>query len=588
MAIGLTSYRPLIGGATHMISTGHYLATAAGYRILEQGGNAIDAGVAAGIVINVTLPQYTSFGGVAPIIIHHAASGETREISGLGRWPAEASIDYFIREHGGDMPHGVMRTVTPAAVYAWITSLSRYGTMTFEQVVTPALELAAGGFPVPASLHRALVSSGDNVILDEGDTSQWASTMQIFYPGGKPLGVGDLLVQSDLARTFQRLIDVERASAGQGREAGLQAARDLFYQGEIAEEMVAFIRGQGGWLSMQDLADFSVGVNVPPMIDYQGPDSAKIDVYACGPWCQGPMNLHALRILEGCDLQGMGHNSADYIHTVLEALKLAFSDRHAYYGDPDFVDVPMDGLLSREYANLRRREIDPNRANPAMPDAGNPWAHQAGTGRAASKPEPVAGPLSADTSYICAVDRWGNAFSATPSDGFGGAPIAPGLGFMVSARGAQNWLDEDHPSSLAPGKRPRLTPNPAMAFKDGKPWLPFGTPGGDVQPQSMVQLFLNIVEFGMDVQRAIEAPRASTWSFPNSFFPHAYRPGLVGIESRIDSGVVDELRKRGHDVDVWNEWTPRMGSLSAIEIDRDRGTLSGGADLRRDGYAMGR
>ena len=381
MAIGLRSYRPLVGGVTHMVSTGHYLATAAGYRILEQGGNAIDAGVAAGIVINVTLPQYTSFGGVAPIIVHHAASGETREISGLGRWPAEASIDYFRREHGGDMPHGVMRTVTPAAADAWITALRRYGTMTFEQVVTPALELAAGGFPIPATLHRALVSSGDNIILDEGDTSQWSSTMEIFYPGGQALEIGDLLVQSDLARTFQRMIDAERAAAGQGREGGLQAARDLFYTGEIAEEMVAFIRSQGGWLSMNDLAGFAVGVDVPPMIDYKGPDSAKIDVYACGPWCQGPMNLHALRILEGCDLRGMGHNSADYIHTVLEALKLAFADRHAYYGDPDFVDVPMDGLLSREYADVRRRQIDALRANPEMPDAGDPWAHQSGKGR---------------------------------------------------------------------------------------------------------------------------------------------------------------------------------------------------------------
>ena len=583
MGIGLRTYRPLVGGVTHMVSTGHYLATAAGYRILEQGGNAIDAGVAAGIAINVTLPQYTSFGGVAPIIIHHASTGETREISGLGRWPAEASIDYFHREQGGDLPHGVMRTVTPAAPDAWLTALERYGTMSFEQVVTPALELAAAGFPIPATLHRALVNSGDNIILDEGDTSRWASTMRIFYPGGKALNTGELLVQSDLAQTFRRLIDAERAAAGQGREAAIRAARHRFYQGDIAEEMVAFIRGEGGWLSMSDLANFTVGVDTPPSIDYKG-----IAVYACGPWCQGPVNLHALRILEDCDLPGMGHNSADYIHTVLEALKLAFADRHAYYGDPDFVSVPLDGLLSREYARERRREIDPRRAHPEMPDAGNPWPHQAGAGRPPAKPEPVPGTLAADTSYICAVDRWGNAFSATPSDGFGGAPIVPGLGFMVSARGAQSWLAPEHPSSLAPGKRPRLTPNPALAFKDGRPWLPFGTPGGDVQPQSMVQLFLNVAEFGMDVQQAIEAPRASTWSFPNSFWPHAYRPGLVGVESRLDPSVVDDLRRRGHDVAVWDEWTPRMGSLCAIEINRERGALYGGSDLRRDGYAMGR
>ena len=378
--------------------------------------------MAAGIVINVTLPQYTSFGGVAPIIIHHAETGDTKEISGLGRWPAEASIDYFRREHGGDMPHGVMRTVTPAAPDAWLTTLSRYGTMTFEQVVTPALELASHGFPIPATLHRALVSSGDNIILDEGDTSQWTSTMQIFYPGGKALDIGDLLVQSDLARTFRRMIDAERAIAGRGRETGIQAARDLFYRGDIAEEMVAFIRSQGGWLSMNDLESFSVGVDTPPMIDYKG-----IDVYSCGPWCQGPMNLHALRILEGCDLQGMGHNSAEYIHTVLEALKLAFADRHAYYGDPDFVDVPMAGLLSREYAEIRRKEIDPRRAHPEMPDAGDPWAFQTGTGHAARKPEPVAGPLSADTSYICAVDRWGNASQPLPATGSAARQSCPAL-----------------------------------------------------------------------------------------------------------------------------------------------------------------
>jgi gamma-glutamyltranspeptidase/glutathione hydrolase len=196
--------------------------------------------------------------------------------------------------------------------------------------------------------------------------------------------------------------------------------------------------------------------------------------------------------------------------------------------------------------------------------------------------------LEADTSYVCTVDRWGNAFSATPSDGIGGSPVVPGLGFVVSARGSQNWLDPDHPCALEPGKRPRLTPNPAMAFKNGKLWMPFGTPAGDVQCQSMVQMFLNVVEFGMDVQQAIEAPRVSTWSFPNSFWPHAYYPGLVGMEGRIDGATARDLQERGHKVDVWDDWTPRMGALCAIEIDRERGALFAGADLRRDGYAMGR
>ena len=585
MALGIRTYRPLVTGATHIVSSGHYLATAAGFRILEQGGNATDAGVAAGIAINVTLPQWTGFGGVAPIIIHDAATGETRSISGLGRWPKAASIDHFVQNCGGQLPPGVLRTVTPSAADAWITALRLYGTMSFEQVVTPALELAEGGFPIPATLQSALANTGDALIGDSDGDGRWPSTAAVFFPGGRRPDVGDILVQKDLARTFRRLIQVERDHAGQGREAGLQAARDFFYKGEIAEEIVRFVQSEGGFLTMEDMAEFSVGVDTPPSIDYKG-----IEVYACGPWCQGPVNLQALQILEGYGLRGMGHNSAAYAHTVIEALKLAFSDREAYIGDPDFVDVPMAGLLSKSYAEERRGAIDPSRAAPEMPLSGDPWPHQGMSARNGhpARPDLVAGGLPADTSYASVVDRWGNAFSATPSDSFGTSPIIPGLGFIASSRGSQTWLDPDHPSGLQPGKRPRLTPNPALAMRDGKPLLPFGTPGGDVQPQSMVQMFLNVVEFGMDVQQAVEAPRFSTWSFPNSFWPHAYHPGLVGVEGRMDSNVVAELSRWGHKVEVWDDFTPRMGCLCGVKVDQERGGLSGGADPRRDGYAMGR
>jgi gamma-glutamyltranspeptidase/glutathione hydrolase len=572
-------------GTTHMASTGHYLATAVSYGILEQGGNAIDAGVAAGLTLNVVLPQYTSLGGVAPIMVHHAQRNEIKSISGLGRWPQAASIDYFNDNHGGELPPGVLRTVTPAAADGWLTALKLYGTMTFEQVATPAMEIAERGFPIPETLHRALVKEADNLVHDEGEDIKWPSTLAVFYQNGKALATGDLLVQPDLARTFRRMIDVERDNAGRGREEAIQAIRAFFYQGEIAEEMVEFVQEQGGLLTMDDLDKFQVGVDAPPTINYKG-----IDVYTCGPWCQGPVTLQALSILEGCDLKGMGHNSGDYLHTVLEALKLAYADRHAYYGDPDFVDVPMEGLLNPAYGAHRRGLIDLHQAAPEMPSPGDPWSYQNGA-RPVSKykhPEAVGGRLEADTSYVCTVDRWGNAFSATPSDGIGGSPVVPGLGFVVSARGSQNWLDPDHPCALEPGKRPRLTPNPAMAFKNGKLWMPFGTPAGDVQCQSMVQMFLNMVEFGMDVQQAIEAPRVSTWSFPNSFWPHAYYPGLVGMEGRIDGDTARDLEERGHKVDVWDDWTPRMGALCAIEIDRERGALFAGADLRRDGYAMGR
>ena len=499
MAKGIGSYRPNITGNTHMVSSGHYLATAAAYRILEQGGNATDAGIAGGIALNVTLPQYTSFGGVAPIILHDAERGETVTISGLGRWPNAANIDYFQQKANGDLPAGILRTVTPAAADAWLTALKLYGTKTFEEVVTPALELAEQGFPIPPTLHRALAG-----LFDRGQVARWSSTCEVFFPQGQALATGDILLQRDLARTFRRLIQVERDNSSRGREEALQAARDFFYRGEIAQEIVRFCQEQGGFLTMQDLDEFQVKLEAPATGTYKG-----IEIYTCGPWCQGPVSIETLQILEGYDLKGMGHNSPEYLHALLEALKLAFADRHSHYGDPEFVNVPLEGLLSKSYAAERRDAIDPGLACSEMPPAGDPWPHQ-GMEHPATKafsPAAMAGGLEADTSYVCVVDRWGgNAFSATPSDSIGGTPLATGLGFLISARGSQSWLDPEHPSSLAPGKRPRLTPNPAMAFKDGKVWMPFGTPGGDVQCQSMVQLFLNVAEFGMDVQQAIEVP----------------------------------------------------------------------------------
>jgi gamma-glutamyltranspeptidase/glutathione hydrolase len=572
-----------------MAAAGHYLATAAAYRILEQGGNATDAGVAAGIVLNVTLPQYTSFGGVAPIMVHDAARSETATIAGLGRWPQAASVDYFEANHGGQLPGGVLRTVTPSAADAWLTAIQFYGTMSLQQVVTPALELADNGFPIPHSLHRALAREGAKFANGSRDPHIWGTTLDAFFPGGKALGAGEVAVQKELANTFKRLISAERGASGKGRVMAIQAARDLFYRGDMAHKMVEFNRAQGGLLSLEDMAGFEAKLEPPASIDYKG-----IEVFTCGPWCQGPTTIQALGILSGFDLKGMGHNSPDYLHTLIESLKLAFADRHSYYGDPDFVNVPMKGLLDPDYAAQRRQGIDPDRACPDLPRAGDPWAYQEyggngnGTGKRPAHLEPVAGAVEPDTSYVCVVDRWGNGFSATPSDGFSGAAAAPGLGFAMSTRGYQTWLDRDHPACLMPGKRPRLTPNPAMAFRDGKLWMPFGTPGGDVQCQSMTQLFLNVAEFGMDVQQAIEQPRVACWSFPDSGFPHGYTPAAMSAEGRIAPETIKELERRGHKVEVWDDWTPRMGALNAITIDRERKTLEVGADVRRDNYAMGR
>ena len=582
MPTGLETYRPPIMGMTHMVSAGHYLAAAAGYRILEEGGNAIDAGVASGIAINVTLPNATNFGGVAPIAIYHAASDSVVTISGLGRWPRAASIDYFLQNAGGEIPPGILRCVVPSAADAWLTALEHYGTMTFEEVVAPSLELAEKGFPLSAAVQESLGRSDETL---EGDVAQWESTREVFMPGARVPEVGEPLVQKDLARTFRRLIEVERANAVGGREAAIRAARDYFYKGDIAEEMVRFSRDQGGLLTLEDLADFSVKIEEPEIGRFK-----DYTVYTCGPWCQGPVVAQTLQMLEDDDLASLGHNSPDYIHLVSQALNLAFADRHYYYGDPDYVDVPMDGLLSKEYTRARRSAIDMERAFQEMPPPGEPWAYQGkpDRGLAAQALAAVPGDQEQDTSYTCVVDRWGNAFSATPSDGLFGSPIVPGLGFLISSRGSQNWLDPDHASSLQPGKRPRLTPNPAIAFKKGKLFMPFGTPGGDAQCPAMVQMFLNIVEFGMNPQEAIEQPRFIPWNYPNSFWPHTYLPGRLHVEGRVPDGTNDELVRRGHDLRVIDEWSPQMGSLSSIVVDQDSGALKAGADIRRDAYAIGR
>ena len=582
MATGLETYRPPVMGATHMVSSGHYLAAAAGYRILEQGGNAIDAGVASGIVINVTLPHATGFGGVAPIAIYHAASDEVVTISGLGRWPRAASIDYFMQNAGGAIPLGPLRSVTPAAADAWLTALEHYGTMTFEQVVTPALELTELGFPLSAVVQRSLGKSEETL---EGNLEQWESTREVFMPDGRVPEVGEPLVQKDLARTFRRLIDVEKAAAHSGREAAIRAARDYFYKGDIAEEMAGFSQRNGGLLTLEDLKEFSVKIEKPEVGQFR-----DYSIYTCGPWCQGPVVAQTLQMLENDDLATMGHNSPDYIHLVSQALNLSFADRHYYYGDPDHVDVPMEGLLSGEYTRARRSAIDMDRAFQEMPPPGEPWAYQgrADKNLSAQRLTPVPGEQEQDTSYTCVVDRWGNAFSATPSDGIFGSPIVPGLGFMISSRGTQSWLDPEHASSLQPWKRPRLTPNPAIAFKKGKLFMPFGTPGGDAQCPAMVQMFLNIAEFGMNPQAAIEQPRFVPWNYPNSFWPHTYLPGRIHVEGRISGNSNADLVSRGHDLRAVDDWSPTMGALSGIVVDQKGGTLKAGADPRRDTYAIGR
>jgi gamma-glutamyltranspeptidase/glutathione hydrolase len=569
------AHRPTVAATRHAVAAGHYLAATAGFAVLEAGGNAIDAGCAAGIALGVVQSDLVNVAGVAPIMIY---LGETREvvtIAGLGPWPRALAPDFFQRAHGGKIPRGVLRTVVPAAPDAWITALERWGTMSFAEVAAAAIRLAGDGFPMYPLMEKSLERHAPQL-------REWPSSASVYLPGGRVPRAGEVFRQTDLAASLQYMADEERAAAnhstkGRGRAAGLEAARAAFYRGDIARKILAFFKEEGGLLSAADLAEYRSPVERPQRRRF-----GDLEVFTCGAWCQGPVLLQTLALIDGTDLEGFGHNSADYIHRLTEALKLAFADREAYYGDPAMIDVPLETLISPDYAAERRQLIRPDRAWPEMPPAGELGRSAGHFAASAGNPFP-----EPDTSYVCAADRWGNLFSATPSDGCYGSPVVPGTGLIPSNRGSQSRPDPRHPSGVAPGKRPRLTPNPALAIQGGDRFLPFGTPGGDVQTQAMLQVLLNHFVFGADVQSAIESPRFASYSYPSSFAPYDYYPGRLNVEGRIEEAVTAELARRGHKVERWPDWIWTAGAVCAILADRRRGVLEAGADPRRPAYALG-
>jgi len=566
-------FQPTMLGTRYMVSAGHYLATQAGFNILEAGGNAVDAGVAAGIALAVTQSDIVNVGGVAPMIIYLAEKNEVVTISGLGWWPKAAKLEIFLREHNGTVPAGVRRSVMPAAPDAWLTALKHFGTMSFGEVASASIRYARDGFPMHPTYRGSIEKTVEGY-------KRFPTNSAIMMPGGRIPEVGENFVQADLARTLQYMVDQETAAKG-GREAGLAAARAAFYEGDIAKAIARFHREQGGFMTEEDLRNFKVGIEPPDKRRFWG-----IDVYTCGVRCQGPVLLQMMALLEGYDLKAMGHNSVDYIHPLSEAIKLAFADRERFYGDPRYIDVPLETLLSKDYNSDRKGMIRKDEAWPAMPPHGAVAGFEAVEAKLLSPPK-APEYLLADTSYACAIDAKGNTFSTTPSDSCGASPLIPGLGIVASSRGSQGWAVEGHASAIAPGKRPRLTPNPALAMVDGKMTMPFGTPGGDVQCQAMLQVFLNIHQFGMDPQTAIEAPRVSTDSAPSSFEPHEADPGVLKIENRIDKGTGDALAGKGHKVEWWPEITRYAGAVCTIVHDREKGRLTGGADPRRMSRAMG-
>jgi len=573
--------RPPLMATKHVVSCGHYLAAEAGHRVLEDGGNAIDAGVAAGMALGVLHSDLVNFAGVAPILIRLGDTGEIINIDGLGTWPKAATAEFFEREHGGAIPVGILRTVVPAAPAAWLTALSSYGTMSFGEVARFSIDYARNGFPVFERLAGFIADH-------ETDYRLWPENTRVFLPDGRPPKAGEVFRQPDLAASIQYMADCEAAASG-SREDGIQAAYDAFYSGDIAKTICDYHAVNGGFMAMEDMAAYRVRFETPLVVPFAG-----TDIHCCGAWSQGLSLAQAFGMLGDLGICDAGHNDVAYIHTLTETLKLVFADREACVGDPAFVDVPVETLLDADYLAERRRAVDPAKAWPEMPPAGVagpgvPDQGGAGTG-AFSDPHDIrpADVSAADTSYVAVMDDQGNVFSATPSDTSADTEVIPGTGLAPSSRGSQSRGDPGHPASVAPGKRPRLTPNPAIAMKDGKPFMAFGTPGGDVQIQAMVQVFLNIVGYGMDAQSAVEAPRFASYSFPSSFAPNDYHPGLLMVEDRVDADTIAKLADMGHRAETWPGMSWKAGAVCVVMRDDETGVLWGGADPRRAGYALGR
>ncbi|HZM35993.1 MAG TPA: gamma-glutamyltransferase [Burkholderiales bacterium] len=561
------TWRPTVAGSHYAVSSGHYLATAAAMRVLDAGGNAVDAGVTAALALSILQPDVVSFAGVAPTLVYLKAENCVLSLAGLGHWPAATDVARLRAEGGKSVPEGILRQVVPAAPATHIEALRRLGSLSFEQAVMPAYQLARDGFYVYPELHGSIEIHG-------GEIDRYAENAAIFRPGGRTPPIGSRLRQGNLARTIERMIEAERKAPGD-RAAKLRAAHDCFYKGSIAQDIAGFHRRHGGFMTREDLAGFEVPVETSIAVRYR-----DFEIHSCDVWCQGIVLLESLKILEGLDLQALGWNSVGYLHALSEAMNLAFADREAYVGDPKFITVPTRELLSAEYAARQRARIQADRAFGRMP--------QPGLGSPNRETTPSSGevPVAPDTIYCCVADKYGNAFSATPSDTMYDTPMVEGLGFAPSARGTQGRLEPDHPLFVQPGKRPRLTPNPALALRGNGFAMAWGTPGGDVQCASMLQVFLNATEWGLSLQEAIEAPRVAPFSFPNSFAPNEYFPGRLCVENRFPQQTIAALEKLGHDVELWPEKSWSMGSVCAILRDPASGLLHAGADPRRPGYAL--
>ena len=570
----------MITAEKHAIASGHPLATQAGFEVLLAGGNAVDAGVAAGITLGVVHSDLVNFAGVAPIMLRMSHTRQVVTIDGLGVWPEAATAEFFEREFGGAIPEGLLRTVVPAAPAAWITALRDYGTKSFGEVAAAAIRHAREGFRVYSLFARFIADNEDRY-------RRYAANRAIYLPRGRPPETGELFVQADLASTLQYMVD-EEAAAGGSRADGLAAAYGAFYRGDIARGIADYHSQQGGLLTFRDLAAFRVRYEPPLTAAFR-----NHDFYCCGAWSQGISLAQVLKMLDLIAPTRLRDSGADYVHLVAEILKLVFADREQFVADPAFVNVPVKQMLDLGYLQARLAVVDMERAQPYLEAAESGAGHarlsgpDAGLDILVGRGGEVAPPNAADTSHVCVIDSAGNMFAATPSDTSSDTEVIPGTGLCPSSRGSQSRGISEHINAVAPGKRPRLTPNPALGLKDGKPFLAFGTPGGDVQIQAMVQVVVNLVERRMGLQSAIEAARFATYSFPSSFAPNEVFPNRLMVEDGYGDSVFASLRARGHDVQSWGVQTWKAGGVCAILATAKEGVLHAFADPRRAGNAAG-
>lgn len=601
--------RPELLGTFGVVTSTHWLASSSGMSLLERGGNAFDAAVAAGFVLQVVEPHLVGPAGEVPVVFHSARTGRTEILCGQGVAPAGATLESYRARGLGLIPgNGLLPAVVPGSFDAWMLLLRDHGTMRVRDVLEPAIYYAEHGHALMPRISHTIAG------LQGFFEQHWPTTCEVYLPGGSVPQARKIFRNPWLAQTWTRVLR-EAESAGQDRERQIEAARKAFYKGFVAEAIDRYVRStevmdesgspQRGVLTADDMAKWSASYEAPVVYDYGDYTVAK-----AGGWSQGPVFLQTLALLKGMDLDKTGPNSAEFVHCLTEAMKLAFADREVYYGDPAFVDVPLAHLLSDAYNDARRSLIGERASHDLRPGVVPGFeaqvervmatldrlskklgASEAGASEPTMADMRAAGGAASvkrgDTTHVDVIDRWGNMVSATPSGGwFQSSPVVPGLGFPLSTRAQMFWLEPGLPGTLAPGKRPRTTLTPSLALREGKPYMVFGTPGGDQQEQWQLLLFLRHVHHGLNLQEAIDQPMSHTAHFPSSFYPRDRKPGSLSAEVSFGSEVLAALRARGHEVEEVPEWT--VGRLTAAARDAD-GLLHAAATPRlMQAYAVGR